>query len=72
MYAHGIEILDGADDDHVVGQVAHDLKLVFLPAEDRFFDQHFMHWGKIKAAGQDFQHLFAVIRNAAAAAAQRE
>ena len=25
VHAHGIEILDGADDDHVVGQVPHDL-----------------------------------------------
>ena len=40
VYAHGVEILDGADDDHVVGQVAHDLEFVFLPADDRFLDQH--------------------------------
>ena len=29
-----------ADDDDVVGLVAHHLQLEFLPADDRFLDQH--------------------------------
>ena len=37
--AHGIEVLDAADHDAVVGPVAHHLELVFLPARDRPFDQ---------------------------------
>ena len=32
--AHGIDVLDGADDDHVVLEVAHDLQLELLPADD--------------------------------------
>ena len=32
MDAHGVEVLDGADDDHVVLRVAHHLELVLLPA----------------------------------------
>ena len=40
VHAHGVEILDGADDHHVVGQVPHDLEFVFLPADDRLLDQH--------------------------------
>ena len=38
--AHGIEVLDGADDDDVVGEIAHHLQFVFLPAEHRLLDQH--------------------------------
>ena len=34
------EILDRADDDHVVGEIAHQLELELLPAQHRFFDQH--------------------------------
>ena len=37
--AHRIEVLDGADDDDVVGLVAHHLQLEFLPADDRFLDR---------------------------------
>ncbi len=37
--AHGVHILDGADDDHVVGQVAHDLQLELLPAQQALLDE---------------------------------
>ena len=37
--AHRVEVLDGADDDHVVGQVSHDLELELLPADDRLLDE---------------------------------
>ena len=40
--AHRIEVLDGADDDDVVGEIAHHLKLVLFPSEHRFFEQHFV------------------------------
>ncbi len=32
VHAHGVDILDGADDDHIVRQVTHDLQLELLPA----------------------------------------
>ena len=70
--AHGIEVLDGADDDDVVGQVAHQLQLVFLPAEHGFFEQDFVYGREIEAARQQFQQLFAVVGDAAAGAAERE
>ena len=66
VHAHGIEVLDGADDDHVIGEIAHHLELVFLPSQDGFFDQHLVHRRKIKAAGHDLQQLLAVIGDAAA------
>ena len=70
MHAHRIEVLDRADDDDVVLQIAHHLKLVFLPPQNRFFDQSFVHGREIESAGQHFQHLFAVVSDAAAAAAR--
>jgi hypothetical protein len=39
VYAHWIKILDRADDDEVVGAIAHDLELVLLPAEHGLLDQ---------------------------------
>ena len=38
VHAHGVEVLNGADDDDVVGEVAHHLELVLLPAEHALFD----------------------------------
>ena len=72
MHAHGIEVLDRADDDDVIFQIAHHLELIFLPPQNRFFDQRFVHRREIESAGQHFQQLFAVVSDAAAAAAQRE
>ena len=69
---HGIEVLDGADDDDVVGQVAHQLQLVLLPAEHRFFKQHFVDGREIEAAREKLKQLFAVVGDAAARAAERE
>jgi hypothetical protein len=43
VHAHRIEVLDRADDDDVVGAVAHHLELVLLPAEQRALDQHLVH-----------------------------
>ena len=43
VHAHRVEVLDGADDDAVVGEVAHHLELEFLPAERALFDQDFVH-----------------------------
>src|SRR6185312_13927263 len=63
--AHRIKVLDGADDDDVVPQVAHHLKLVFLPAQHRFFDQHFMYRGKVEAARENLHQFFAVVSEAA-------
>ena len=72
MHAHGIEILDGADDDHVIGEITHHLQFVLLPSQHRFLNQHLMHRRKIEAAGQNLQQFFAVIGDAPAGAAQGE
>ena len=72
VHAHRIEILDGTDDDAVVHPVAHDFHLEFLPADQRFFDQHFAHWRKIQAARSDLIKFFAVVSDPAASTAQSE
>jgi len=70
--AHRIEILDAADDDTVVGAVAHDFHLVFLPAEERFLNEDFGDGGQIHAAPGNLLELVAVVGDAAAGAAERE
>src|SRR5579864_5434739 len=72
MHAHGIEILNRADDDDVVLEVAHHLQLIFFPAEHRFFDQRLVHRGEIEAAGEEFHELFAIEGDAATGTAERE
>ena len=72
VHAHRVEILDGADDDAVVGEIAHHLQLVFLPAERALFDQHFVHRAEREAALQNLDQLFLVVGDAAAGAAHGE
>ena len=40
VHAHRVDVLDRAHHHHVVVAVAHQLELEFLPAVDRFLDQH--------------------------------
>ena len=70
--AHGVEVLDGADDDAVVGLVAHDFHLVFLPAEEGFLDEDFVDGREIDAALGELLEFLAVVGDAAAGAAERE
>ena len=72
MDAHGIDVLDGADDDGVVVLVADDLHLILLPSEYGFFDQHLVDRGGIEAAGDDLDELVLVVGDAAAGAAHGE
>ena len=39
VHTHRVEVLDRADDHHVVRVVAHELQLVFLPPQDRLLEQ---------------------------------
>ena len=41
--AHRVEVFDRADDDHVVGAVAHQLQLELLPAVEALLDQNLAH-----------------------------
>ena len=72
MDPHGVKVLDRADDDAVVGPVAHHLHLVFLPTEEGFLDKDFRGRGSIEALGGDGLKLLAVVGDAASGAAEGE
>ena len=68
--AHGVEVLDGADDDAVVGFVPDDLHFELFPAEQGLFDEDFGDGGEVEAAGGDGFEFFLVVSDAAAGAAE--
>ena len=72
VHAHRIDVLDRADDHHVVRVVAHHLELVLLPAEHAALDEHLVHRRELEPAPHDLLVLLAVVRDAAAGAAERE
>jgi hypothetical protein len=72
MHAHRVDVLDRADDDAIVGSVAHHLHLVLFPAEHRFLNQHFGSRRGVDAALDDLDELLLVVGDAAAGAAERE
>ena len=53
MHAHGIEVLDGADDHGVVVLVAHQLHFQLFPAQDRLLQQNFVRHAGGQAIGND-------------------
>ena len=60
MHTHGVDVLDRADDHAVVGAVAHDFELVFLPALDRGLNQHLVDRARSEAGLDDaleFRHV---------------
>ena len=72
MHPHRIEVLDGTDDDRVVGLVTHDLELVLLPTEHRLLDQDLRHRAGIEPTLGDIGHLLAVVSKAGTPAAEDE
>ncbi|CAM4383312.1 hypothetical protein DEMA109039_16660 [Deinococcus marmoris] len=72
MHAHRVKVLDTGDDDHRVGGVAHHLQLVFLPAQDAFFQQHRCDGAVAQAALGDAQEFLVGVRDAATRAAEGE
>ena len=70
--AHGIEILDRADDDDVVVGVAHHLHLEFLPADHRFFQQHLVDGRGLQAVGDQGVEFGPVVGDAGTGAAEGE
>ncbi len=72
MDAHRVDVFNGADDDGVIGGVAHHLHLIFFPAEQGFIDEDLRHGGGFKPAPADGFIVVAVIGDAAAGAAKGE
>ena len=64
VHANRIDILDRADDHHVVFPVAHQFELEFLPAFDAFFEQHLVGRGIMQTGTGDTVQLFLVMGDA--------
>src|SRR5262249_46396329 len=61
VHSHGVEVFNRADNDDVVGLVAHYLQLEFLPTDDRFLDEHFRHRAQVEAARDQFVEFLPVV-----------
>ena len=72
VHAHGVEVLDGADEHAVVRAVAHDLHLELLPAQQRLLDEDFLDRRKVQSSRDDAVELFFIVSDAAALSAERE
>ncbi len=72
VHTHGIEVLDGADNDAVVLVVAHHFHLKLFPTDDRLLDQHLAGRRRFQPARHNRLELFAIIGNTAAGAAHGE
>jgi hypothetical protein len=72
VHADRVDVLDGADDDRVVGGVAHELELVLLPAHDALLEQHLGGRALVQAVADHAHEFVAVVGEARAEAAHRE
>ena len=72
VHAHGVEVLDRADDDHVVGTVAHHFELELAPPGDRLLDQDTVNRRELDAAADDLLQLVTVVGDTSARSAEGE
>ena len=72
MHTHRIEVLNRADDDDVVGHVAHHFHLVFLPPDDALFQQHLVNGRQFQSLANLLVEFLAIVGNPAADSTQRE
>jgi len=69
---HRVDVLDRADDHHVVGMVAHHLELVLLPSEHRLLDEDLVDGARVEPPPRDLDHLVGVLREPGAATTEDE
>src|SRR5690606_4324412 len=72
VYAHWIQVFDGAYDNAVVDAVAYDFHLELFPAAQRVFDEQFFGGGCFQTPTADRFEFFTVVGNATATSAQGE
>jgi hypothetical protein len=70
--AHGVDVLDRADDHDVVRLVAHELELVLLPAQDALLEQDLVRDGVVQPVAGDPAQVVLVVGQAGPQAAHRE
>ncbi|KAG1649210.1 hypothetical protein GQR58_029218 [Nymphon striatum] len=68
----GSTVFDGADDDGVVGRVAHDLHFELFPTQQRFVDQNLANGRSVHAGAAEKLIVLAVVRHAATCSAHGE
>ena len=67
---HGIEVLNGADDDHVVLEIPHDFQFIFLPSDEGLLHDDFGNHARLKPCVCKAFHLFPVVGHAPADSTQ--
>ena len=72
MHAHRIKIFDRTHNDDIVLQVPHHLEFVFLPPDQRLFDQHLADRAHGQGPLDQFFEFFAIVGDVAAGAAHGE
>ncbi len=72
MHAHGVKILDRANDDAVIAGVAYDFHLVFFPAKDRLLDQELAGRRGLESTFANGNELLLVVGHTATTAAECE
>ena len=61
MNTYWVNILNRTDDNSVVGGVTHELKLIFFPAQDAFFEENFTGGAGVNTVTCDANEIFFVI-----------
>ena len=69
VHAHGIDVLNEADRDHIAVRIPDYLQLQLLPAQDGLLHQNLAHQGGLEPSGADRAELFFIIYQPAAGAA---
>src|SRR5204863_224473 len=69
---NGVHVLDGADDDDVIREVAHHLELELLPADHRLLDEHGRDGRRLEPPADRLVELVRIVGDRAARAAERE
>ncbi len=72
VHAHRIEVLDRADDDHVVGEVAHHLELELFPADHRLLHEDLARRALLEAPLDRRFELLGIVGDGAARAPEGE
>ena len=72
MYAHRVEILDRADDDDIIFEVAHYFELELFPSDDGLLDEHLADRAHRETPFHLRAKLFDVVGDVAAGSAHRK
>ena len=70
MHTHGIHVLNGADNDHVVISIPHNLKLILFPAQQTALKHNLGGHGQVQACCTHLTEFLAVIGHTTPGAAQ--